>query len=199
MIVSQLSKSDYSGWSQPAPPAANQGYGREKIHFAVVIGARGQLIALENLQTDFTRKCERLMTVPEIVGAPYSAPISFLWDKTGPALGIRRRKGVPGACRLDDLAFERFKAFHRAALCGIEDMGVEAFLRFIEGWRPEDFQDAPEFKDKLDAKLVFRFQYDDGFLHDRGAARAAWKRVLEQKYRDDGVGRIGLPQAAMSK
>jgi CRISPR-associated protein Csd1 len=103
-----------------------------------------------------------------------------LWDKTGPALGIRRRKGVYGAFRIEEFAFERFKAFHRAALAGIEDIGVEAFLRFLENWSPEDFLDVPEFQDKLDAKLAFRFQYDDGFLHDRRAARMAWNRVIEQ-------------------
>jgi CRISPR-associated protein Csd1 len=182
VFVSKRSQERHASPSQPTRFAANQGYGREKIHFAAVIGVRGQLIAFEKLQTDFTRKCERLMTVPQIAGAPYSTPTNFLWDKTGPALGIRRKKGAQGAPCIDEIAFERFKAFHRSVLAGVSDLGVEAFLRFLETWSPEEVQDRPEFQDKLGCKIVFRFQYDDGFLHDRGAARAAWNQVLEETF-----------------
>jgi CRISPR-associated protein Csd1 len=160
--------------------AANWGYAREKIQLAVVIGSRGQLVAVENLQTCFTRRSQRLMTVPQIDVPFRSVPLNFLWGKTGPALGIRRRRGPSASFRLEPLAFESFKAVHQAALAGVEDIGVEAFLRFLEAWSPEQFQEAPEFMDKLDATLVFRFQYDDVFLHDRNAARMAWRRVLEQ-------------------
>jgi CRISPR-associated protein Csd1 len=180
MIVSQLAEARYPSPEPTARLAANQGFGREKIQFAAVFGSRGQLIALENLQTAFTRRSERLMTVPQMEGPPDSQPVNFLWDKTGPALGIRRRKGMYGAFRIEEFAFERFKAFHRSILSDIEDIGVEAFLRFLDTWSPENFLDIPDFQDKLDAKLAFRFQYDDGFLHDRRAARMAWNRVLEK-------------------
>ena len=125
MIVSQRSEAFAPSPALPVRPAANEGYGREKIHLAVVIGSRGQLVGVESLQTGFTRRSERLMAVPQLEGLGHPTPLNFLWGKTGPALGIRRRKGV-GTCRLDELAFERFKAFHRTALAGIDDIGVEA-------------------------------------------------------------------------
>ena len=181
MIVLQPSDAYYSGHTQPVGRPANIGYGREKVHFAVVIGARGQLVAVENLQTSFTRRSERLMTVPQIERPGDSPPMNFLWGRTGAVLGIRRRKRSPGAFRIDELAFERFKAFHRTALTDVADIGLEGFLRFLEHWSPEQFQDVSDFLSKLDATLAFRFQYDDGFLHDRHAARLAWRRVLERE------------------
>lgn len=181
MIVTQRTMGRAVRSERATVQAENQGYGREKIHLSMVIGVRGQLLGVENLQTVFTRRSDRLMAVPQSYDDADPAPVNFLWDKTGSALGVRRRRGLEGVSQSDDAAFRRFKFFHRAALLGISDMGVEAFLKFLDEWSPDQAKAHAEVLANLDHNVVFRFQYDDGFLHERPAARAAWRYLLGQR------------------
>ena len=117
------------------------------------------------------------MAVPQARRRPKALAVNFLWGKTDQALGISARPGTSGGFRVDAKAFEGFRTLHKVALYGISDTALEAFLKFLDQWSPEDFQHVPDFQDKLGLNLVFRFQYDDEFMHERHAARLAWKWV----------------------
>ncbi|WP_447406212.1 type I-C CRISPR-associated protein Cas8c/Csd1, partial [Clostridium perfringens] len=57
-------------------------------------------------------------------------------------------------------------------LAGHEDAGLVALRRFLERWRPEQFETLPDGgAEMLDANVMFRLDGELGFLHERPAAR----------------------------
>jgi CRISPR-associated protein Csd1 len=151
---------------------------RQRISLSAVIGPSGRLVGVEPISGYAPgNRAEKPMAVPQTRRRPKALAVNFLWGKTDQALGISARPRNPGGFRVDTKAFEGFRMLHKVALYGISDTALEAFLKFLDQWSPEDFRHVSDFQGKLGLSLVFRFQYDDEFLHERHAARLAWKRV----------------------
>lgn len=91
-----------------------------------------------------------------------------MFGATDPAKESKRaaKKGLrPGA--------EEFGAFRQRqheAIGETEDVGLKAFLAFLDGWDPQSYDELPHASDMLDANVVFRLDGDD-WLHNRAAAR----------------------------
>lgn len=160
------------------------GFTHKHIAFAVVIGASGQFAGVEDLP-GYDQPRRARMKVPQPRRRTRGMVANFLYDKTGFALGIRGDKNAEDGFRFDAAAFDCFRQLHRTALDGVGDTAVQVFLKFLDQWSPQDFQHVPGFRDKLDQNLAFRFQYDDEFLHERHAARLAWKRLLAAQAQDE--------------
>jgi CRISPR-associated protein Csd1 len=164
---------------------------RQRISLSAVIGPSGRLVGIEPISSYPPRhRAETAMVVPHVPRTPKTPAVNFLWGKTDQALGISSRPASPSGFRVDTQAFEGFRALHKIALHGMTDTALEAFLKFLDRWSPEDFRHIADFQDKLGLNLVFRFQYDDEFMHERHAARLAWKRMTEQEL--EGVQLAGL-------
>jgi transposase len=180
------------------PPAidADWGWVRRNISFSVVFSPSGRLVSFESLPT-FARAGarNRRMSVPRLSGRARGAASNFLWDTTGRALGVRRSRSPSCDYCFDQPAFQAFRSFHVKTLGGTSDPALKAFLTFLDRWSPEMFEGAPGFMDKLDANLVFRFQYDDIFLHERHASGQIWKRFVAESA-SPGVRQAGLDPEA---
>ena len=177
MIVSSSPK-HYAWLSDGTPEGGPEpGFAHKHIAFAVVFGASGQLAGIEALP-GYRQARRPRMSVPQPRRRTRSLVANFLCDNTGYALGVRMDRRAQGGFRIDQASFECFRALHSAVLGGVPDTTVQAFLKFLGQWSPRDFLEVPGFQDKLDLTLGFRFQYDDEFLHERHAARLAWKRFL---------------------
>jgi CRISPR-associated protein Csd1 len=157
--------------------APDPGFAPKHVAFAVVIGASGQLAGVEVLPGYGQGRRPRMM-VPQPRRRTRDLVANFLCDNTAYALGIRGAPRSEAGFRTDPAAFGCFRALHDEILDGVADTAVRAFLRFLQRWSPEGFLEVPGFSDKLDLTLAFRFQYDDEFLHERHAARLAWKRFI---------------------
>jgi CRISPR-associated protein Csd1 len=160
-----------------ATGAPEPGFAHKHIAFAVVIGASGQLTAVEAMPGYGQARRPR-MSVPQPRRRTRGLVANFLCDNTGYALGVKVDRRAQGGFRLDEAAFDCFRDLNETVLDGVADTAVQAFLKFLEHWSPRDFLEVPGFQDKLDLTLGFRFQYDDECLHERHAARLAWKRYL---------------------
>jgi CRISPR-associated protein Csd1 len=158
------------------------GYSSEKIAYGVTLGAEGSVIDVVPLGDMVKGKLvPRVMTVPQPVKRTVGIAANLLWDKTAyvfgatdPARESKRaaKKGLrPGAEE-----FTTFRQHQHNSIGETEDVGLKAFLAFLDGWKPEDYASLPLASQMLDANVVFRLDGDKGWLHERPAARAVVTR-----------------------
>ena len=157
------------------------GFSNEGISFAVVLGRDGGPIGVQSLQdTSGKRPRPSRWLVPQRVKRSVNVKPDFLWGNTAYVLGVKRGPtGAPIPARRGE--HEAFKRFHRELLGGWDDDGLQAILGFLNRWQPELYDGLPHADEMLDTNANVVFMLDgDGrrFLHDRGAARAAWEQHL---------------------
>jgi hypothetical protein len=159
-------------------PEANPGFSWKRVDFAVVISPAGEIIDIERPPWRARGKRSKTsMLVPQRQLLGQGGFSGFLWGSSVHALGLRRW-GVHGDVRADAEAFNRFRTFHRVVLANARDPSLRAFLEFLKTWRPEWAFDSPDLGPVIGGSLVFRFQYDEYFLHESHAARLIWSRLL---------------------
>lgn len=162
-------------------PLKQRGYVRQRISVAVIFGPRGEFERAEDLLIHPAQSsAEKRMTVPKARRPEETFDATFLWGRTGAALGVRRAPQDPRGYRLDVRSFETFRGLHAGVLARVNDTSVQAFLQFLERWSPERIREAPLLQQRVGSAVAFRFRYDDEFLHEKNAARVAWLRRLLQ-------------------
>ncbi len=175
MILAALNDYYQRLLGDPDSGIALPGYSQEKIGYAIVLDAAGQMVDVLDLRDKSGKKpLPRLMGVTQPPKRASNIAPCFLWDKTSYVLG------VSATSKRSEQEHEAFKVLHREALAGSKDPGLKALLSFLERWTPDDFKENPHFvrqgEDIIDANVVFRFNGEHAYLHDRPAARAAWSR-----------------------
>jgi len=107
-------------------------------------------------------------------------PPSFLWDNGKYVLGVDTDAAGTGLTFFPD-RLEMFREVHREAFGNTDDPGLRALLGFLDFWTPEKFTELGWSREILGQNIVFSLSDDwwdhQGFLHDRDAAKAAWRRV----------------------
>ncbi len=162
-------------------PDADWAWARRRIAFCLVFSPSGRLVGIEEPQVAAAAGGGvRRMSVPQLRGRLRGALPNFLWGKTGHALGVRGSRNPLYGYRVDEAAIDAFRRFHEKALCETADPALKTFLTFLNRWSPEMLEAEPGFLDRLDCSLVFRFQYDDVFLHEREASRRIWRRMASE-------------------
>jgi CRISPR-associated protein Csd1 len=102
---------------------------------------------------------------------------NFLWDKSAYVLGC-----TAGTARRTAEEHAAFVVLQAERLCGLDDMGLVALLRFLEQWQPEHFFTLPHgTPEMLDGNIMFRLEGDEGYLHERAAARALVDRASSSR------------------
>lgn len=156
----------------------NAGYSWKKVDFAIVINSAGEIVDIERPPWRSQGKRSRTsMPAPQRQLRAHGGFSGFLWGSSVHALGLRRAPST-GEVRAEPEAFNRFRAFHRVALANARDPSLRAFLEFLKVWRPEWAFVRDELEAVAGGSLVFRFQYDEYFLHESHAARLIWSRLL---------------------
>jgi CRISPR-associated protein Csd1 len=155
-----------------------RGYVRETISIVMVFGPRGELERAEDLPTQTHRASKRRMLVPQARRLDVGFDANFLRGRTGEALGVRRDPLDPAGYRLDPKLFEAYRSLHDDILAEVHDTSVRAFLRFLAGWSPYEARTVPLLQQRVGAAVAFRFRYDDEFIHEKHAARVAWRRRM---------------------
>ncbi|MCB8879379.1 type I-C CRISPR-associated protein Cas8c/Csd1 [Acidisoma cellulosilytica] len=158
------------------------GFGPAQISFTIVLNQDGAVVSVDDERLEIGKK-----RLPKVVEAP-QAPndrrgekivSGTFWDPTDYALGIPRpdKSGSPAAIeKLRRKAVEKHSAFkerHRMLLAKTDDIGCRALLRFLESWTPNEIGQIHNLEGLPGSNVVFRLQGDNGFIHDRQAARDA--------------------------
>jgi len=158
-----------------APPF---GFSEEKVSWVIVLGDDGvPLGPPHDLRIVSGRKpAPRRMTVPQPGKRASGIAPNFLWDKTAYVLGV-----TAGNDRRTAQEHAAFAERHREWLRGTDDPGLQAFLRFLDWWRPQHFRELGWPEEMKDQNVVFAFgdagRLANRYLHDRPAARAIWANM----------------------
>jgi CRISPR-associated protein Csd1 len=151
------------------------GYTLEKIGFEIVLSPNGTPTGYPTDRREGKRKTPTLMPVPQPKKRTLDVAPNFLWDKTSYALGV-----TSGGRKRTAQEHAAFVARHREALQATNDEGLRALLRFLDMWRPEDFECVGWPEEMKDQNIVFSLESDRGSntrIHDRAAARALWANL----------------------
>ena len=156
-----------------APPF---GYSTEKIGFLIPLKEDGTPSGspIDLREGEGRRRSPRLMAVPASFKRPGVTPRAFfLWDNTAFALGVTAAEGKDGIAR-----FAAFRTRHQKDLEGTNDPGLLALLRFVETWRPEQFDALGWPEEMKDQNVVFALESErrQRMIHGRPAARELWAR-----------------------
>jgi len=167
------------------PDAPPPGFAMQKIGVVVGLHPDGTVATVSDLrEVQGKKKVALPMAVPASVKRTVGILPNTFWDKTAYALGV-----TAGAGKRTALEHEAFVKHHRALIGTSDDPGLLAFLRFLDLWRPEMFEErfAEEMKDE---NVVFALEEErlrEIYLHDRSAARALLDKASEK-----GAGQLCL-------
>lgn len=161
----------------PSRVHEDDGYFWRKVDYSIVINAAGEIEDVEGPPWRLGgRRRRNSLQVPQKQLTGEGGFSGFLWGQSTHALGIVR-VGREDGVRTSPEAFNRFRTFHRAILGGAKNPSIRAFLMFLQRWDPES-ADPDQVAPLAGSALVFRFRYDDCFLHESHAARLVWARLL---------------------
>ena len=156
------------------------GYVRRLVSFCVVFGPQGQFVAAEDLVSwGPSGRSSIPMMLPRAQHRDAGHVVNFLWDRYGCQLGAGDVRGgkraAPESARL-----EVYRKRHQEILGEVKDRPLATFLTFLDTWKPDFASISPGRRVPRVGLFVFRFQYDDEFLHERHAARLAWDRLYRR-------------------
>ena len=161
---------------RPGERPPEYGYSTEKVSYAVVLSAKGEIVDVMSL-LDLSDKTPRpsLRSVPQSVIRTRRIVPNFLWDKTAYVFGKKRDHDAKQTIDAER-EHSAFREFHEQLLGNTDDQGLVALRTFLRDWRPERYEDLPLASDMLatTGSIVFRFDGDRCFLHERPVARSIW-------------------------
>jgi CRISPR-associated protein Csd1 len=176
------------------------GYSNAKISFALVISKEGELTNILDLRVEDTKKKQ-----PKMMEVPYQKPRTvgvdphFACDTAKYIFGIEKVKtdSKKGVASEDILAiledgekektvitkrsrdcYEQFRKFHHSLLDSVQNDEVLTFLKFIDGWKPENSLKHPkisEYADEILAGSFLIFDIGERYLHQNPLVQNVWK------------------------
>jgi len=159
------------------------GYSQEKISYALVLSAEGELVDVLDVRDNSGKKpLPKSLTVPQPEKRTAGIKSNFLWDKTSYVLGVSAKVGERTAQE-----HQAFKTLHQQCLDDEIDPALQALSAFLGRWSPEQFQ-APLFSEEmLDANFVFRLDGEHKYLHELPAAQLLRAKLLAGAKVRDGL------------
>ena len=149
------------------------GYSLGKISFALIISPGGDVVDVADLRQQSGKKLlPTSLTIPRLGKPTSGVNPDFMWGKTGYLLGV----GSKDSKRIEK-EYAEFRDYHRSFLDGCTDPSLQALLKFLKRWKPEQFQPPLFNAEMLDSNLVFRLDGQLQYLHDLPAAQAIWSRL----------------------
>ena len=171
--------------SDRRPP--RYGYSLEKIAYAIVLSPEGDVLDVQPLlDTSGKKPRPSPKTVPQAVVRSSGIISNFLWDKTAYVFGVKRNKNADGVIE-SIREHECFRNHNSSLLRGTDDDGLKAFLKFLEAWRPERFDELVNSGEMLDTNVVFRLESQLEFLHEHPAAYRIWLNHLALGARENSL------------
>lgn len=155
------------------------GFGKEKIHFALVLDKNGKLLQMKDLRDKVKNKPVPVSFTVPVLGKKRSVGIepNFMWDNTAYVLGRDAKGKEKRAMR----CFESFKTLHHYIGDALDDPGMIAVLRFLDCWNPEEAPLLKHWGEVAGTNVVFQLDGELAFVHDRPAVRDAWRRTLPEE------------------
>lgn len=154
------------------------GFSSEKVSFCLVFSQDGKPLQVDDLR-DTSGKKPRPSPCQVPVDKRRTSGIHAypLWDKTAYAFGVTAGEGK----RLAD-EHAAFKARQLALFGESEEPGLNAFLKLLNQWRPEQLAELPGYSEEiLDTNVIFRINGQRKYLHETPEARRIWGDAIESE------------------
>lgn len=166
------------------PRVPPYGFSEEKIGWVLVLSKEGHLIDAVPNYTNDKKPQPKLISVPQSFKRPGITPKAFfLWDKTSYVLGVEANKDKNSAKETpwltSEKTFQAFKTLHLEKLGDIDDVGLQALVKFLQSWQPEQFSQPPCKPEMLGANLVFKLDGEMTYLHQRETVQQLWASMIE--------------------
>ena len=173
------------------PKVSPYGFSEEKIGYILVLDRNGNLVdVIPNLTADKKPKA-KLMNVPRPEKRTSGIKSNFLWDKTAYVIGVESNKDKATAKEhpfvLSEDTFAAFKEYHRKHLADIEDQGLQAIVKFLENWQPQQFEQSICPLELLDSNVVFKLDGEQQLIHQRPAAQQLREKLLDDNNAEQGT------------
>jgi CRISPR-associated protein Csd1 len=174
------------------------GYSPANVSFALVISMAGELTNIVDLRMDGKKKLPKAMNVPlqKSRSGKYPPPY-FLCDKCEYIFGVEDLKLKDFEKKMEDSSqeiqvlekneknvifisprtrkcFNQFRSLHHSLLDSHHNPEVQAFLKFLDGWKPEltlQHLKFSEYKEEILAGAFFVFDIDGKYLHQNPVVR----------------------------
>lgn len=157
------------------PRVPPYGFSEEKIGWVLVLSKEGKLVDVVPNYTDDKKPQPKLLKVPQPAKKSVNISANFLWGNSQYVLGITDKKLKKPVIDY----FLAFKALHLEKLGDIDDAGLQALVKFLQNWQPEQFDQPPCKPEMLDANLVFKLDGEMCYLHEREMAQKLWSSMIE--------------------
>lgn len=154
------------------------GFGTQKIHFALVLNRRGELLQIRDIrETKKKKPVPKILTVPEATKRASNKAANFMWDNTGYVLGADNKGNQERSLS----CFSLFKELHHTIGDGLNNEGMAAVLRFLDSWNPEDASDLLCWDDMAGMNLVFQLDGELRYMHESPEIQEAWIKYYSEK------------------
>ena len=176
--------------------APSYGFSRENISYAIVLSPEGSVSDVLDRRDTHSGKTPRpsRLEVPRAVKRTGQPAPNFLWDKTSFVLGAGT--GESSRVLREHAAF---KDFHERLLASSSDEGAEALLRFLRGWRVEEYDGLPHAQEMLDTNIVFSLKNEMEWLHERSSIKRIWLGHLAGEEGANGLCLVTGEQTAIAR
>ena len=153
-----------------ASGVAAEGFAPQIICFALIVGATGEPIDVMDLRERRGNQLRGvLLTVPKDANDSTSnVSARPFWGNSSYVLGVSARS------KRSAKEHEAFKLRHTEMLAEATDFGLLALRKFLQLWQPERLSSLRYADEIVDQTIVFRFEGDEGFIHQRAAAQGLW-------------------------
>lgn len=163
---------------------ATRGFGIAKIDFCLVLDHTGELKAISDLRLPDKRRSALELIAPQGQTRTVGIKSNFMWDKTAYVLG------VSATSKRSADEHQNFRDKHLQYLKASDDTGLAALILFLQQWQPEHYATHPVIQpfaeELMDKNVVFRLDGEQGYLHNRPAAKSIW-----EKLQSEGVATVG--------
>lgn len=157
------------------------GFGRQKIHFVLVINHSGELLQTKDIRETLNNKqVPKQLTVPEGVKRASNIAPNFMWDNTSYVLGAGNKENNKRILQ----CFSEFKELHHIIGNNLDDDGMVAVLSFLDSWNPEDAPNLSHWNEMASMNLVFQLDGDLQYMHERPKIQRAWLKYYKEKSSD---------------
>jgi len=149
------------------------GFERKEIQFLVVLDREGRFRGLEDIRAgDGKKRRGRTFVVPAAVKRTVAVTANLLWDNAGYVFGVDA-KGNPERAARQRAAFAA--AIRERIPGAVDDEGVSAVLRWLEGGDDERMRSDPQWEEASQgaANIGFRLDGENGLVSQRPAVVAA--------------------------
>jgi CRISPR-associated protein Csd1 len=157
------------------------GFGRQKIHFVLVINRRGELLQTKDIRETLNKKqVPKQLTTPEGVKRASNIAPNFMWDNTSYVLGAGNKENNKRILQ----CFSAFRELHHIIGDNMDDDGMAAVLSFLDSWNAEDASNLSHWNEMAGMNLVFQLDGDLQYMHERPKIQRAWLKYYKEKSSD---------------